>query len=93
MARLQDAASQPVVSRNGRRDQQQPQSEDGDLVDNKEGLPTNGGKGYRDGDGIEPDVLRGGDGEADGSAGDNDWVEETVEHPAPEYGVDSPVIR
>lgn len=29
----------------------------------------------------------------DGTGVREDWIEETVEHPAPDYGVDSPVIR
>lgn len=98
MARLQDAASQPVVPRDGRGGggEQPPPSEDGDLVKkNKQGVPTDADEdGGRNGNGTGPDVPRVGDGAAAGAgAAGDEWVEETVEHPAPDYGVDSPVIR
>lgn len=59
-------------------------------------VPAGGGKGLpasasRDGNGLGPE---GGDGaDAEGIKGDDGWTEETVEHPAPDYGLDSPVIR
>lgn len=89
MARLQDAASQPVVSRDGRGDQEQP-SKDGDTT----GVPS-GDEGGRNGNGAGPEVpTRVSDGAAAAAAvAGDEWVEETVEHPAPDYGVDSPVIR
>lgn len=87
MARLQDAANQPGVSRDGLGD------ENGGLVKNKKGVPSDdetGGNG--NGNGTGPGVPSVRDGAAAGVAED-EWVEETVEHPAPDYGVDSPVIR
>eukprot|EP00903_Cladosiphon_okamuranus_P008831 g8457.t2 len=87
MARLQDAASQPGGSRDGRGD------EGGDLVRNKKGVFSDDEGGRNgNGTGTGPGVPSVGHGAAVGVAED-EWVEETVEHPAPDYGVDSPVIR
>lgn len=32
-------------------------------------------------------------GQGGAASAEDEWVEETVEHPVPDYGVDSPVIR
>ena len=100
MARLQDAASQPVVPRDGRGGgEEQPPAKDGDPVrKNMKGVPSDGDDSGKNGNGTGPDLPRVGDGAVAAAAGGgvapgDEWVEETVEHPAPDYGVDSPVIR
>lgn len=102
MARLQDAAaSQPVGSRGGRRGDEERRSRDGDPVaQNEKGVPGDdeGGRNRNEtGTGDDDDggggFPRVGDAAAGEAAEDDEWVEEAVEHPAPDYGVDSPVIR
>lgn len=70
-------------------------SKDADFVKNKKGdLVPSDDEGGRNRNGTAgADVPRVGDGPAAGGVAEDEWVEETVEHPAPDYGVDSPVIR
>lgn len=104
MARLQEAKTQ-AVSRDGREEQEESNGGGGggEAVNTKVGVRTDisgasrgaaGNGGNREG--AETNVLGDyGGGEATAAAGlvKDEWVEETVEHPAPDYGVDSPVIR
>lgn len=48
--------------------------------------------GSTQGNGSGVPGVSGGEGGGAGSA-EYEWVEETVEHPVPDYGIDSPVIR
>lgn len=103
MARLQEATTQSV-SRHEQEDQEQSNAggDRGNAVNTKIGVRSDisgtsrgatgsGGNGER----AETDVLEASDGGGAVAAGvvEEEWVEETVKHPAPDYGVDSPVIR
>lgn len=104
MARLQEAKSQ-AVSRDGREEQEESNGggSGGEAVNTKVDVRTDtsgasrGAAGNGDNrEGAETNVLGNyGGGETTAAAGlvEDEWVEETVEHPAPDYGVDSPVIR
>lgn len=86
MARLQEAANKPVVG-----EEEEKKSKPGaGKVEQGEGLKTPDHDVPGGVDKEETDVEAPGRGSA-GAGGE--WVEETVEHPAPDYGVDSPVIR
>lgn len=86
MARLHEAANKPIP----REEEEEKESKSGAADVEQAGEAT---PGHDITGGVGEDET---DAEAPGHGGtgvEEEWVEETVEHPAPDYGVDSPVIR
>lgn len=105
MARLREAAIEPTAqeasgsSPHETDHKDETSSESADDHASTRGSPSEGVGGEETkaaADGV-PGVGRDDDaGRGEGRAttdAEDDWVEETVEHPAPDYGVESPVIR
>lgn len=87
MARLHEAAGQPMSNER--------MTETGDGDNDEDKRKEEGKAEVMDG---EDDNASHGDENLDARAGrarstEGGWVEETVEHPAPDYGLSSPVIR
>ncbi|CAM9892541.1 unnamed protein product [Scytosiphon promiscuus] len=92
MARIREAASQPGGMRGIDRE--------GELGENIADDGAHKKEGEKDVQGVSSSAGRNGPGAPGAPGGEggavsaqDEWVEETVEHPAPDYGVDSPVIR
>lgn len=109
MARLQEVASQEVahdglsaIEEEDVRQAEQAGETDGDsekaVGDNSSVHGEKRTPESVDKEGGNVSIPGASDGGKEGTGGvavglEDEWVEETVEHPAPDYGVDSPVIR
>ena len=82
MARLHEAASQPVPSEG--MGEEEEKGKEGEEAEEKSG---------EDDASAGAEIAENRAGAEETTASKDGWVEETVEHPAPDYGLSSPVIR